>query len=205
MQCLPLMGFNFFLFFFLTFGCAGSSLLHRLFSSCDKQGLLSSCGAQASHCSGFSCCEAYGLQGTWAQKLWFTGFSCSKACGIFPDQGQNPCLRPSWQANSLSMSHYGSPYGLFLNIDQGRENSVNKSLFKIHQHYQFLLHLPYTHTHTHRRTVRLILGNMPFHPQIFYCHEDISEIKEDHTMKAYKKQISSQKKTRRLQITFHYA
>ena len=27
------------------FGCAGSSLLHRLFSSCSKQGLLSSFGA----------------------------------------------------------------------------------------------------------------------------------------------------------------
>ena len=40
---------------------------------------------------------------------------------------------------------------------------------------------------------------MPFHPQIFYHHEDISEIKEDHTMKAYKKQISSRKKKRRLQ------
>ena len=32
------------------FGCAGSSLLHRLFSSC---------GEQTAHCSGFSCC------GTW--------------------------------------------------------------------------------------------------------------------------------------------
>ena len=30
------------------FGCAGSSLLHRLFSSCNKQGLLS-CGTRASH------------------------------------------------------------------------------------------------------------------------------------------------------------
>lgn len=40
----------------------------------------------------------------------------------------------------------------------------------------------------------LIPGNMPFRPQIFYCHEDILEIKEDHTMKAYKKQISSWKK-----------
>ena len=28
------------------------------FTSCGKQGLLSSCGAQASHCSAFSCCLA---------------------------------------------------------------------------------------------------------------------------------------------------
>ena len=32
------------------FGCAGSLLLCQLFSSCDRWGLLSSCGARASHC-----------------------------------------------------------------------------------------------------------------------------------------------------------
>ena len=46
------------------FGCAESLLLHRLFSSC---------GAQDSHCAGFSCCGAPALGhtgpsscGTWA-------------------------------------------------------------------------------------------------------------------------------------------
>ena len=39
------------------FGCAGSSLLH---------GLSSSCGERASHCSGFSCCRVWAV-GTWAQ------------------------------------------------------------------------------------------------------------------------------------------
>ena len=37
---------------FAFFGCAGSSLLCRAFSCCREQGLLSSWGAQASHCSG---------------------------------------------------------------------------------------------------------------------------------------------------------
>ena len=32
------------------------------FSSCDEQGLLSSCGAPASHCRGFSCCKAWPLK-----------------------------------------------------------------------------------------------------------------------------------------------
>ena len=37
--------FLFFLSFFLIiYGCAGSSFLHRLFSSCEERGLLSSCG-----------------------------------------------------------------------------------------------------------------------------------------------------------------
>ena len=48
------------------FGCAGSSLLHGLFSSCSKQQLFSRCSAWASHCSGFSC---------EAQTLGHAGFS----------------------------------------------------------------------------------------------------------------------------------
>ena len=36
------------------------------------------------------------------------GPSCSVACGIFPDQGSNPCpLR--WQADSQPLRHQGSP------------------------------------------------------------------------------------------------
>ena len=57
-------------------GCAESSSLCRLFSSCGEQGLLSSGGAQAPHCSGLSC-------GAWA--LECMGFnSCStwlSSCG----------------------------------------------------------------------------------------------------------------------------
>ena len=34
--------------------------------------------------------------------------SCSAACGILPDQGSNPCLL-HWQADSLPLSHEGSP------------------------------------------------------------------------------------------------
>ena len=34
------------------------------------------------------------------------------ACGIFPDQGLNPCLL-HWQADSLPLSHQGSPRLIF--------------------------------------------------------------------------------------------
>ena len=34
--------------------------------------------------------------------------SCSTACGIFPDQGSNPCLL-HWQADSQPLRHQGSP------------------------------------------------------------------------------------------------
>ena len=63
-------------FFFLkvylfVFSYGGSSSLMWAFSSCGEQGLFSSCGVRASHCSGFSCCRA-GAPGTWAPELWCT-------------------------------------------------------------------------------------------------------------------------------------
>ena len=48
------------------FGCAGSSLLHGLFSRCREWGLLSSCGVRVSYCGIISCggarAQVYGLQ-----------------------------------------------------------------------------------------------------------------------------------------------
>ena len=41
------------------------------------------------------------------------GLSCSAACGVFLDQGSDPCLLP-WQVDSYSLSHQGSPI-LFFN------------------------------------------------------------------------------------------
>ena len=40
------------------------------------------------------------------------GPSCSAACGIFPDQGSNPCP-PHWRADSQPLRHQGSPPILF--------------------------------------------------------------------------------------------
>ena len=37
------------------------------------------------------------------------GPSCSMACGIFPDQGSNPCPL-HWQADSQPLRHQGSPH-----------------------------------------------------------------------------------------------
>ena len=93
--------------YLFAFGYGGSSLLLGLFSICGEWRLLSSHGAWASHCSGFSCCRAQvrELQWLWhedslfiAPRLWSTGsvvvacgLSCSSACGI-SDQGSNSCL-----------------------------------------------------------------------------------------------------------------
>ena len=40
------------------------------------------------------------------------GPSCSTACGIFPDQGSNPCPL-HWQADSQPLRHQGSPLASF--------------------------------------------------------------------------------------------
>ena len=53
-QKLSLLVFKIMLFIHFTSGCAGSPLLCCLFSGCGEQGLLSTCGQLASHCSGFS-------------------------------------------------------------------------------------------------------------------------------------------------------
>ena len=42
------------------------------------------------------------------------GLSCSAACGIFPDQGLNPCPL-HWQADSQPLRHQGSPFLCLLN------------------------------------------------------------------------------------------
>jgi len=41
------------------------------------------------------------------------GVSSSAACGIFLDPGSNPCLL-HWQADSLPLSHQGSPGSSFV-------------------------------------------------------------------------------------------
>ena len=91
----------------------------RAFSHCSERGLLFSCGVGASHFRGFSCYGAGGLGhmdfnscSSWAPEHWLnscgTWAICLTECGIFPDQGLNSWLL-QWQANSLPLSHQGSP------------------------------------------------------------------------------------------------
>ena len=102
--------FNFYLFIYLFIGCIGSSLLCAGFLQLQRAGVTLRYSARASHCGGFSCCGARAL-GAWASVVVARGLqsagsvivahrlSCSMACGIFPDQGSNPCPL-HWQADS---------------------------------------------------------------------------------------------------------
>ena len=56
-----------------------------------------------------------GLQSMQASVVVVHRLSCSAACGIFPDQGSNPCLL-HWQADSLALRHQGDPH-LYNNIN----------------------------------------------------------------------------------------
>ena len=59
--------------------------------------------------------------------------SCFSTCGIFPDQGMNPCLL-HWQMDSLPMSHQGKPV---LNLKDG--NSYKVSIFQSVHKFSFSL------------------------------------------------------------------
>ena len=98
MVSIPGQGTKTIFFKLFMFDGTGSSLLRKLFSSCGKQGLLSSCGVWASHRGGFSHWGARALD-SWASAIVEQRLSCSKARGIFPNQGSNLCPLP-WQADS---------------------------------------------------------------------------------------------------------
>ena len=76
--------------------------------SCAKWGLLSSCGAQASHRSGFSSCRAQSRCPAFNSCGTCIQFSCLAACGILPDRGSHPCP-PRWEVDSYPLNHQGSP------------------------------------------------------------------------------------------------
>ena len=87
----------------------------RAFSSCGKRGPLSS-----SRCAGLSLPRPLLLRSTGSRRAGSAvvahGPSCSVACGIFPDQGSNPCAL-HWQADSHPLRHQGSPNLLSVFID----------------------------------------------------------------------------------------
>ena len=127
-------------FFKIIYDCAGSLSLSAAFCNCGQQGLLSSCGAQASHCSGFSRCRAWALggmgfssSGKWALQSWLPGSRAQTqqfwptARGIFPDQGWNLCLL-HWQADSFPLSLWGSPLSWLLTSRTGTSRSAQRCL-----------------------------------------------------------------------------
>ena len=101
--------FNFFIYYFYFWLC-------WVFAS--ARGLspaAASGGHSSSRCAGLSLSRPLLLQSRGSRRSGSVvvahGPICSAACGIFPDQGSNPCPL-HWQADSQPLSHQGSP-GLF--------------------------------------------------------------------------------------------
>ena len=69
-------------------------------------------GHSSSRCAGLSLSRPLLLRSTGSRRTGSVivahGPSCSAACGIFPDQGSNPCPL-HWQADSQPLCHQGSP------------------------------------------------------------------------------------------------
>ena len=73
-------------------------------------------GHSSSRCAGLSLSWPLLLRSTVSRRagsvVVIHGLSCSVACGIFPDQGSNPCPL-HWQADSQPLHHQGSPISQF--------------------------------------------------------------------------------------------
>ena len=102
-----------------------------------------SCGAQVLESMGFSRASvvaARGLDscspGALEQRLNSCGALASLlcvVCGVFLDQGSNPCLL-HWQADSLTLSHQGSPPNLFFKTKVGKCIKIHSLLLKVEDH-----------------------------------------------------------------------
>ena len=73
-------------------------------------------GHSSSRCAGLSLSRPLLLRSTGSRRTGSVvvahGLSCYAACGIFPDQGSNPCPL-HWQADSQPLRHQGGPRDLF--------------------------------------------------------------------------------------------
>ena len=106
----PAVEAQFFVFVFVFMAVLGLCFCARAFSSCGK------CGPPSSRCTGLSLSWPLLLRSTSSRRAGSVvvahGPSCSAACGIFPDQGSNPCPL-HWQVDSQPLRHQGSPEAQF--------------------------------------------------------------------------------------------
>ena len=108
-QCfIPYYFFIFFkiIYLFIYFWLCWVLVSVRGLSRCGKR------GHSSSPCRGLSLSRPLLLRTTGSRRAGSAvvahGPSCSVACGIFPDQGLNPCPL-HWQADSQPLCHQGSP------------------------------------------------------------------------------------------------
>ena len=96
-----------YLFIYLFMAVLGLCFCARAFSSCGERGATLHRGARASSLSRPLLLRSTGSRRAGSAIVAHRP-SCSAACGIFPDQGSNPCPL-HWQADSQPLRHQGSP------------------------------------------------------------------------------------------------
>ena len=106
------LGYSFFFFNFYLFYLFYLWLCWVFVSVWGLSPVVASGGHSSSRCAGLSSSRPLLLQSTGSRRAGSVivahGPSCSAACGIFPDQGSNPCPL-HWQADSQPLRHQGSP------------------------------------------------------------------------------------------------
>ena len=101
-------------------------------------------GHSSSRCAGLSLSRPLPLRGTGSRRAGSVvvahGPRCSAACGIFPDQGSNPCPLP-WQADSQPLRHQGSPqtqiFILLFKETAGTPHFIVLHIFALRRYYIF--------------------------------------------------------------------
>ena len=87
-------------------------------------------GHSSSRCAGLSLSRPLLLRSTGSRRAGSVvvahGPSCSTACGIFPDQGSNPCPL-HWQADSQPLRHQGSPLSVLITAQQKKKRDYQRS------------------------------------------------------------------------------
>ena len=113
------------------FGCVGSSLLHVGFLQLRRVRPTVSCGARASHCSGFSCCGAWAL-GARA--------SVVVACGLSSCGARVQLLRGMWNFPGPGFEPVSPPLagGFLTTAPPGKSGvSILNNIKKVFSHFFF--------------------------------------------------------------------
>ena len=91
-------------------------------------------GHSSSWCAGLSLSRPLLLQSTGSRRAGSVivahGPRCSAACGIFPNQGSNPCSL-HWQADSQPLRHQGSPKWRFLSNKKNQKSKKKKKVSRL--------------------------------------------------------------------------
>ena len=114
-------------------------------------------GHSSSRCAGLSLSWPPFLRSTVSTRAGSVvvahGPSCSAACGIFPDQGLNPCPL-HWQADSQPLRHQGSPW-FILDSHLSRDDPVSLHLLFLRRRRPSPNYFPtyYKHQLLHKQVV----------------------------------------------------